>query len=125
MNPAADPEQSDIRIIGAKGIYRLERDILTLSISDAGDPRPTEFVSRPGSSVTFTVCRRARKPEGIIDSAIGTAEAESQHDALMQAAAQGQVTDRQSTGPACHGFSSFPGAQLSATLFDRDGTASA
>ncbi len=58
-----NPSQIDILDIGAKGIYRLDRDTLTLSIADQGRPRPTEFVSRPGSSVTLTVCRRIVESE--------------------------------------------------------------
>jgi serine/threonine-protein kinase len=53
------PSQIDILNVGAKGIYKLDGDRLTLAIADAGQPRPTEFVSRPASAITLTVCRRA------------------------------------------------------------------
>jgi uncharacterized protein (TIGR03067 family) len=60
INSAATPPHFEIVSIGATGIYRLDGDTLTLAIADAGHPRPTEFVARYGSSVTLTVCRRAK-----------------------------------------------------------------
>lgn len=58
---AVHPGQIDILNFRASGIYKLDGDSLTLAIADPDKPRPTEFVSRPGSAVTLTICRRAEK----------------------------------------------------------------
>jgi uncharacterized protein (TIGR03067 family) len=59
LNSDTSPRQFDYPDLGAKGIYRLHGDTLTLAVADAGQPRPTEFRSVAGSKVMLTICRRA------------------------------------------------------------------
>ena len=68
------PAQIDVLNVGAKGIYRLDGDTLTLAIADAGQPRPTEFVSLPASAVTLTVCRRASQTKVSKPTSVGPGE---------------------------------------------------
>lgn len=66
LNPDADPRTIDLIPDGGPsrgqrvlGIYRFEDDgRLTLCVSDAGEPRPTEFSSPKGSKRTLQVFRR-------------------------------------------------------------------
>ncbi|MBI3861536.1 MAG: protein kinase [Planctomycetia bacterium] len=62
IDSAAAPRHFDVPELGLKGIYRIDGDTLTLAVADAGQPRPTEFVSRSGSPVTLTLCRREHAP---------------------------------------------------------------
>jgi uncharacterized protein (TIGR03067 family) len=61
VNETSTPKEVDITLSGGKGrklgIYRLERDQLTLCLGDAGAPRPTLFET--GETATAVVLKRA------------------------------------------------------------------
>ncbi len=70
LDPTATPAALDVIPEGGPyrdqpvlGIYRLERDRLIICMSDPGKPRPTEFVSEPGSGVTLMSFVRAPERE--------------------------------------------------------------
>jgi uncharacterized protein (TIGR03067 family) len=82
---AIHPEQIDILNYRASGIYKLDGDSLTLAIADPDKPRPTEFASRPGSSVTLTVCRRAAtSAKPIVSDANAVRAAEPDRNAMNE-----------------------------------------
>jgi uncharacterized protein (TIGR03067 family) len=62
INPSTEPKHIDFVGLGAKGIYRIDGDTLTLAIAEIGHPRPAAFESRYGSPVTLIVCRRESSP---------------------------------------------------------------
>jgi len=41
-----------------QGIYRLEKDALTVCFAESGKPRPTEFVTKPDSGLVLATLRR-------------------------------------------------------------------
>jgi uncharacterized protein (TIGR03067 family) len=43
-----------------KGIYKLDADRLTSCVAEAGNDRPSEFVSKPGSGHTLRVFKRVK-----------------------------------------------------------------
>jgi uncharacterized protein (TIGR03067 family) len=66
VDPAQTPREIDIIATTGenegktlKGIYRLEKDTLTLCYIVPDKDRPTQFKSEPGSGVTLTVWKRA------------------------------------------------------------------
>jgi uncharacterized protein (TIGR03067 family) len=65
LGPAKTPAEIDVRPVNetetALGIYRLEGDVLTICTADPGQPRPTEFASRPGLKVTLLVLKRQER----------------------------------------------------------------
>ena len=62
--PSADkkPKAIDVDMDGnvGEGIYQLDGDNLKLIHGEAGDPRPTEFVSKEGSRLTLMVLKRSK-----------------------------------------------------------------
>jgi uncharacterized protein (TIGR03067 family) len=99
INSTAEPRQFDVVGIGARGIYRLDGDTLTLAIADAGRPRPSEFAARHGSMVTLTVCRRAKtyqpddgvRKDSVAAAGSSSADVEAPSE-LLRAAALGDAS---------------------------------
>jgi uncharacterized protein (TIGR03067 family) len=67
LAPARNPKELDLTFLEGRdkgktspAIYKLEGDTLTLCGTDAGQPRPTEFKTRPGGKETFMVFQRVK-----------------------------------------------------------------
>jgi uncharacterized protein (TIGR03067 family) len=64
VNPKTDPAEIDFEPREKPaylGVFKIEKETLTLCINPAGDPRPTTFESAAGSKTTLYVFRRASK----------------------------------------------------------------
>lgn len=62
LYPDKKPKAIDVDMDGTvgEGIYELDGDNLKLIHGEAGDPRPTEFVSKEGSKRTLMIFKRAK-----------------------------------------------------------------
>src|SRR5262249_36850496 len=68
LDPAANPKQIDIERKKdekqGRGIYRLEKDTLTLCLDDFTGERPTEFASEAGKRIALLVFQRETRDKG-------------------------------------------------------------
>ncbi|HKB35422.1 MAG TPA: TIGR03067 domain-containing protein, partial [Gemmataceae bacterium] len=73
LDPTATPKRIDATVTASPestpvaditGIYKLEKDTLTICVSERRDERPTEFVTRPRSGHRLVVFRRLQSDEG-------------------------------------------------------------
>jgi uncharacterized protein (TIGR03067 family) len=74
LDPSAEPKKIDVIPDGGRkrgehilGIYKLDRDTLTICMAAAGQPRPTEFKAEKGSGWTLQTFTREKTTSGSPD----------------------------------------------------------